>query len=82
MKTAPKKIQNRAIKTACRYRDAVVAGEGSVTPDDMYELTDERNKAFQDLVAAMGCTDAEVGMVSETLGDIVRQTPVKPLSEK
>lgn len=79
MKTAPKKIQNQAIKAACLYRDAV---SDNVSPDTVLDVTNLRKEAFDKLVAAMECTGEEELMVHETLADIVRQTPRKPFTAK
>jgi hypothetical protein len=79
VKTAPKKIQNRAVKAACLYRDAVADG---VHPDTMLDVTDLRKEAFDALVAAMECSENEILMVHETLADIVRPTPRKPFTER
>lgn len=79
MKTAPKKIQNRAIKTACLYRDAYLAGSPTGVMRDVDDLS---RKAFEVLVAAMECSEPETLMVHETLARIVMQTPVKPFTSK
>jgi hypothetical protein len=79
VKTAPKKIQNQAIKAACLYRDAV---SDNVHPDTVVDVTGLRKEAFDTLVAAMECSENEILMVHETLADIVRQTPRKPFTER
>jgi hypothetical protein len=78
VKTAPKKIQNRAIKAACLSRDA----EASASPQVRARLRDAAQSSFQALVLAMGCTPDEEWMVNQSLGDIVRQTPRKPFDVK
>jgi hypothetical protein len=78
MKTAPKKIQNQAIKAACLSRDA----EDSAPPQVRARLHDAAQSTFKTLVIAMGCTPDEEWMVSQSLGDIVRQTPRKPFNKK
>jgi hypothetical protein len=72
MKTAPKKIQNKTINTACLYRDAVL---DEASESDIRDVTDLSKDAFEKLVSSMECTDDERLMVHETLADIVRQTP-------
>ena len=75
MKDAPKKVQERAVRDACRYRDSV-----DKLPVQVQDFLAEKAKAsFQDLTSAMGCKGEEKLMVHECLADIVVRTPVKKL---
>ena len=75
MKEAPKKVQERAVRDACRYRDSV-----DKLPVQVQDFLAEKAKAsFQDLTSAMGCKGEEKLMVHECLADIVVRTPAKVL---
>jgi hypothetical protein len=70
MKTASKALQDKALKTACRYR----ASEG--LPSVVQEkFRWDAQRAFDKLVNAMKCTPEEKWMVTETLGRMVLRAP-------
>jgi hypothetical protein len=74
VREAPLKIQDAAIRAACRYRDASL---NQVTETKLARLRDQQQAAFNKLVRAMDCQGHEDYMVSENLGSIVAQIPVK-----
>lgn len=70
MRAAPKKIEVRAIRAACRYRDS----EG-YPPAVREALRTRAQDALAEVTAAMGCQGAEDLMVAENLALIVSRTP-------
>lgn len=75
MKAPPKKLEKKAIETACRYRDSV----DRVPFRIQQRLYDKAKRAFEACTRAMGCTPEETWMVSENLGHMVNQIPQRSL---
>jgi hypothetical protein len=76
MVTAPKAIRDKAVKTACAYRDSQAQVNSVRVQQRFY---DRYKKAFDVLVKAMKCEGSEELMVHETLMSIVHSTPPKML---